>query len=222
GSANALQAERPERDRITVEGLADVVKSATAKVEMYRRLRGSGGASQLELVNAEMELATAQTNYNQARFNTVMSSEGFPQRREIAKNAIAEAKNLLQQQQEAMKNYQVTAPASGTIDRVLIREGEYNQGAGNPGFIIASGLWFEANLDQRAVAEVHEGMEATVNLEAYAGRSFRATVERVVPIVTFRAGGPETNGPVRALGTGSPEWPATFKVRLHVEADGVK
>jgi HlyD family secretion protein len=222
GSANALQAERPERDRITVEGLADVVKSATAKVEMYRRLRGSGGASQLELVNAEMELATAQTNYNQARFNTVMSSEGFPQSREIAKNAIAEAKNLLQQQQEAMKNYQVTAPASGTIDRVLIREGEYNQGAGNPGFIIASGLWFEANLDQRAVAEVHEGMEATVSLEAYAGRPFRATVERVIPIVTFNAGGPETTRPIRPQGTGSPEWPATFKVRLHVETEGVK
>jgi HlyD family secretion protein len=222
GSANGLQAERPEKDRITVEGFADVMKSAQAKVEMYRRLQGSGGASRLELVNAEMELATAQTSYNQARFNTVMSREGFPQSREIAQNAVAEAKNLLQQQQEAMKYYRVTAPASGTIDRVLIREGEYNQGAGNPRFIIASGLWFEANLDQRAVGDVREGMEATVNLEAYAGRSFRATVERVVPIVTFRAGGPETNGPVRALGTGSPEWPATFKVRLHVEADGVK
>jgi len=222
GSVNALQAERPERDRITVEGLADVVKSAKAKVEMYRRLQGSGGASQLELVNAEMELATAQTSYNQARFNTVMSSQGFPQSREIAQNAVAQAKNLLQQQQEAMKYYRVAAPASGTIDRVLIREGEYNQGAGNSGFIIASGLWFEANLDQRAVADVHEGMEATVNLEAYAGRPFRATVERVIPIVTFNAGGPETTRPIRPLGTGSPEWPATFKVRLHVEAEGVK
>jgi hypothetical protein len=83
-------------------------------------------------------------------------------------------------------------------------------------------LWFEANLDQQAVANVREGMEATVNLEAYAGRTFRARVERVVPIVTFNAGGPETTRPVRPLGTGSPEWPATFKIRLHVEAEGEK
>jgi multidrug resistance efflux pump len=222
GSMNELQAERPEKDRISVEGLGDVVKSAQAKVEMYRQLQASGAASRLELVNAEMELATAATTYNQARFNTVMSNQGFPQSRQIARNVIAEARNLLQQRKEAMKYYRVTAPASGTINRVLIRDGEYNQGTGNPGFVIASGLWFEANLDQRAVAEVREGMEATVNLEAYAGRAFRATVERIVPIVTFNAGGPETTRPVRPLGTGSPEWPATFKVRLHVESEGVK
>ncbi len=222
GSVNALQAERPEKDRISVEGLQDVVKSAQAKVEMYRKLQDSGGASRLELVNAEMELAAAQTNYNEARINAGMSTVGLPHSKEIAENAVDNAKNLLEQRQDAMKYYRVTAPASGIIDHVLIRDGEYNQSIGNPGFIIASGLWFEANLDQHAAAEVREGMEATVNLEAYAGRAFRATVERVVPIVTFNAGGPETTRPVRPVGTGSPEWPATFKVRLHLEAEGVK
>ena len=34
GSVNALQAERPEKDRINVEGLAEVVKSAQQKVEI--------------------------------------------------------------------------------------------------------------------------------------------------------------------------------------------
>jgi multidrug efflux pump subunit AcrA (membrane-fusion protein) len=189
---------------------------------MYRQLQAHGGASRVELVNAEMELANATTAYDQSRFNTVMSTQGFPQSRQIARNVVVEAQNLLQQRKEAMKYYRVTAPASGTIDRVLIRDGEYNQVTGNPGFIIASGLWFEANLDQAAVANVREGMEATIVLEAYAGRAFRATVERIVPIVTFNAGGPETTRPVRPLGTGSPEWPATFKVRLHVEAEGVK
>ncbi len=222
GSVNGLQAERPEKDRISAEGLAEVVKSAQRKVDMYRQLQSHGGASRLELTNAEMELATAQTSYNESRFDTTMSNQGFPESREIAQIAIADAKNLLQQRQEAMKTYRITAPASGTIDRVLIRDGEYNQGAGNPGFIIASGLWFEANLDQQNVAAIREGMEATVSLESYTGRPFRATVERIIPIVTFNAGGPETNRPVRPLGTGSPEWPATFKVRLHVEAEGIK
>src|SRR5271166_3515230 len=130
--------------------------------------------------------------------------------------------DLVTQREYELKYCHVTAPASGTIDRVLIRNGEYNQTAGNPGFIIASGLWFDANLDQRALAEVHEGMKATVNLEAYAGRDFPATVERIIPIVTFDAGGPETKTPVRPLGTGSPEWPATFTVRLRLVDPGVK
>jgi multidrug efflux pump subunit AcrA (membrane-fusion protein) len=44
----------------------------------------------------------------------------------------------------------------------------------------------------------------------------------VIPIVTFSAGGPETKTPVRPLGTGTPEWPATFKVRLRLEDEGLK
>jgi HlyD family secretion protein len=222
GSVNALIAERPEKDRVTVEGLAKVVREAEAKVEMYQKLRATGASSLLELDNAEKELADAQTNYNEAQVNAGMSTKGLPQSKVIAQNAVNDAENLLQQRQESLKDYKITAPTGGVIDRVLIRDGEYNRNAGNTGFIIASGMWFEADLDQRAVALVREGMEATVNLEAYAGRSLRATVERVIPIVTFNGGGPETTIPVRPLGTGSPEWPATFKVRLRVEADGVK
>jgi multidrug resistance efflux pump len=222
GSVNALVSERPEKDKATVEGFAKIVKEAEAKVEMYRQLRTSGAASLLELDNAEAELATAQTNYNEAQLNAGMSTTGLPQSKEIARNAINDAENVLQLREEELKYYQITAPAAGVIDRVLIREGEYNQSAGNSGFIIASGVWFEADLDQRAVAVVHKGMDATVNLEAYPGHPFRATVEKVIPLVTFDTGGPETVNPIRPFGTGSPEWPATFKVRLHVQTDGVK
>jgi len=222
GSVNVLVAERPEKDRASVEGLAKVVKAAEAKVEMYRALNASGAASLLELNNAETALANAQTSYNEVRINADMSTKGLPESKEIAQNAVNNAENALEQQQEALKYYKITAPVGGVIDHVLIREGEYNQSAGKTGFIIASGAWFEAEFDQQAVAAVHEGMEATVNLEAYPGRSLRATVERVIPIVTFNATGPETITLVHPLGTGSPEWPATFKVHLHVQADGVK
>src|SRR5215469_11856505 len=222
GSVNALLAERPEKDRVSLEGLAKVVKEAVAKVEMYRKLNASGSASLFEMVNAEIELANAQTSYTEAQVDSGMSTQGLPQSKEIAQNAVSDAQNLLQQREEALKYYRVIAPAAGVIDRVLIRDGEFNQNAGNTGFIIASGMWFEANLDQRAVADLREGMDATVSLEAYAGRNFRATVERIIPIVTFNAGGPDIKSPVRPLGTGSPEWPATFKVRLHLDSPGVK
>jgi HlyD family secretion protein len=222
GSKNELVAERPEKDRVSVDGQAKVVREAEAKVEMYRKLEATGASSRLEMVNAELELAHAQMNYAEAQVNAGMSAEGLPKSKEIAQNAVNSAQNLLQRQLEALQYYRVTAPAEGIVDRVLIRDGEYNQAAGNTGFIIASGMWFEACLDQRAIADLHEGMAATVNLQAYTGRSLRATVERIIPIVTFNAGGPETKNPVRPLGTGSPEWPATFKVRLRLDAEGIK
>ena len=222
GSVNTLIEERPERGRVSIEGLGEVLKAAEARVEMYRNLQASGASSRLELISAEADLATARLNYNQAQVDVRASNAGLPQSREIAQNAVNAAQNLLGQRQQELIYYRVTAPAAGTIDRVLIRNGEFNQNVGNPGFIIASGLWFEANLDQRALQDLHEGMEATVNLEAYTGHPFRATVQRIVPIVTFDAGGPETRTPVRPLGTGSPEWPATFTVRLHLDVQNTK
>jgi HlyD family secretion protein len=222
GSVNTMQFEHPQKDQVDLTGLEKVVKNAQAKVEMYQKLEKDGASSRLELVNAEIELATAQTSYAQAKVSAGMSTQGLPQSRQIAQNAVNDAQNLLLQKQEALRYYKVTAPADGVIDRVLVRDGEFNQNAGNTGFIIASGMWFEANIDQRAVADLQEGMEATVNLESYAGRSFNAKVERIIPIVTFNAGGPETKTPVRPLGTGTPEWPATFKIRLRIEDTGVK
>lgn len=222
GSVNTMAAERPQKDQVDLKGLEKVVKAAKTKVDMYKRMEKDGASSKLELVNAELEYANDETAFEQAKVSAGMSTQGFPGANLVAQNAIDDAQNLLQQRTQELNYYRIVAPADGVIDRVLIREGEFNQGAGNAGFILASGLWFEADMDQRAVADVAEGMEATVNLESYAGRSFNATVERVIPIVTFSAGGPETKTAVRPLGTGTPEWPATFKVRLRLDDPGVK
>ena len=222
GSVNTMQAERPEQDKVNLAGLEKILNYAQGKVAMYKKMDQDGSSSRLELINAETELANAELNYEQAKVSAGMSNQGQPQSRVIATNAVNDAQNLLRQKQEALRYFKVTAPADGIIDRVLVRDGEFNQDTGNTGFIIASGMWFEANLDQRSVADLQEGMDATVNLEAYIGRSFSAKVERIIPIVTFDAGGPVTKTPVRPLGTGTPEWPATFKIRLQMEDAGVK
>lgn len=222
GSVNEMQAERPEHDKINLEGFEKIVRDSEAKVAMYKQQEKDGASSRLELINAETALANAELNYEQAKVSAGMSNQGEPQSQQIAVNALNDAQNLLREKQEALKYFKVTAPADGIIDRVLVRDGEFNQNSGNTGFIIASGMWFEADLDQRSVADLQEGMEATVNLEAYTGRSLSAKVERIIPIVTFNAGGPQTKTPVRPLGTGTPEWPATFKIRLKMENAGVK
>lgn len=222
GSVNTMEAERPEKDKADLAGMAKVVKSAQSKVKMYKKMEKDGASSKLELVNAEIELANDETSLEQAKISAGMSNRGNPGSRDIAQNAVDDAQNLLQQQQDELTYYRVVAPTDGIVDRVLIRNGEFNQTSGNPGFILASNTWFEANLDQRTLGDVKQGMEATVNFESYPGRSFNATVDRIIPIVTFDAGGPETKTPVRPLGTGTPEWPATFRVRLRLADQDVR
>jgi multidrug efflux pump subunit AcrA (membrane-fusion protein) len=74
-------------------------------------------------------------------------------------------------------------------------------------------LWFELYLDQTAIGQVQPGAKVEVRLAAFSNESLSATVSKVRPLVNFSLGGPETNRPIRPLGTGSPEWPATFSVR---------
>jgi multidrug efflux pump subunit AcrA (membrane-fusion protein) len=51
------------------------------------------------------------------------------------------------------------------------------------------------------------------------GRVISGRVSRIVPFVSYNLGGPETTRPVRPLGTGSPEWPATYAVRVDISDD---
>ena len=191
GSVNLLTAERPEQTQVDLDGLRRLVDQAQDLVSMYSKNGKRRGGAKLQLLTAQMQLSTVETNYEVERKMRPCPSL-FSQSKQIAQNAVKDAKNQLDQRKEAMKYYQVTAPASGVIDRALVRPGEYNQSPGNVGFIIASDSWFEASVDQRAIGQIREGMDAVVNLEAYAGRSFPAKIRRVVPIVTFDAGGPDT------------------------------
>jgi HlyD family secretion protein len=221
-SPSTQVAERPEKDKVDIQYLAKVVDQTRAQLKMYKKMEHDGASSKVQVSETEVALANAELNYNQARLSLGISSEGSPESVQIAEQALHDAEEALSQTEIDNQYYQIFAPADGIIDRVLVRAGEFNQSAGNTGFILASGIWFEANFDEQAVGEVREGLPATVNLESYPGKPLSAVVERVIPIVTFDAGGPETKSPVRPLGTGTPEWPATFRVRFHLDAGNLR
>src|SRR5205823_4151333 len=44
-------------------------------------------------------------------------------------------------------------------------------------------------------------------------------VTRVIPLVSFDLGGPESTRPIRPTGTGAPEWPATYRVQIELDVD---
>jgi hypothetical protein len=82
--------------------------------------------------------------------------------------------------------------------------------------VLAVGLWFEAYFDQTALGDIVKDQTVDVHLAARPGDTFTGRVANVDPIVSYTTGGPETGTPVRPIGTGGPEWPATFQVRIAI------
>jgi multidrug efflux pump subunit AcrA (membrane-fusion protein) len=120
---------------------------------------------------------------------------------------------------EELNDYKIVAPDDGIIERVVVHPGEYNQAPGAPAFVLAAGLWFEAYFDQTAIAEITKDARAEVHLEARPDTTFEGHVSNVNPVVSYGTGGPETSRPIRPVGTGAPEWPATFRARIQLSAE---
>jgi multidrug efflux pump subunit AcrA (membrane-fusion protein) len=140
----------------------------------------------------------------------------------IAESAVMEAELALKHRLHELKDYKVYSIADGRLERCLVHEGEYNQDPGKPGFVIASGAWFEANFDQGSYRRVKVGDRAEVRLEAAPERVLSGKVSWINSFVNYDLGGPESTRPIRPMGTGAPEWPATFVVKVGVDsAEGI-
>lgn len=217
GTVNVLQEERPDILAVRIDIAKAKLKLARETLVMNRRLlkKGSVGATivaenKLAVTNSELELKELELAFATANAGRVNSVE-------IGESAIVEAKLTLAHRLKQMEDYNSFAPADGIVERVLVHGGEYNQDPGRPGVLLASGLWFECYLDQTALGRIEKGDRVEVRLGAYQDRIFVGKIDRIRPLVNFALGGPETNRPIRPLGTGAPEWPATFSVRVMLE-----
>ncbi len=76
----------------------------------------------------------------------------------------------------------VRAPTSGLIMKASLEAGEYVE-SGDPLFAIVdqSDTWIEVNLKETQLTHIKPGMAATVVLDAYAERTWRASVTSISP-----------------------------------------
>lgn len=222
GSAYVLEKERPERDRIRLEAAEQESALRREMIEIDMTLARQGWVSKINLLTQKIALVQLEATIREARFNLGMSTQGVSQSTVIAEAAVREAELALEHRMVELADYKVYAVADGRVERCLVREGEYNQDPGKPGFLVASDSWFEANFDQGLHGRVHEREPATVRLEAFPERFFVGLVEKVNPFVSYDLGGPESTRPIRPMGTGAPEWPATFAARVRLGPDAVE
>lgn len=217
GSAYILAQERPERDEINLKSALQSLELLQEKLSAYEELAELGANSKLKMLELKQDMVEAQSQVYQSRYQLETAEMGAKQSLKIAQNAVREAELALEHRNKELEDYAIHAPASGIIERVLIYPGEYNQDTGRAAFVLASDLWFEAHFDQSAINQLTEGDAAELFLEAFPGQPLEGIISKIIPIVTYNLGGPETNRPIRPRGTGAPEWPATFKTWIRFD-----
>lgn len=222
GSVNILLDERPEMDQIQLDAARTTAEGENELLVKYRQLFDKGAISNKKFLEQKMQAKNAEVLLRKLLLRKDLASRGKENSLRIAKATIREAEMAWRHREAQLADYKTYAPADGFVERMLVHENEFNQDPGRPAMILASGIWFEANVDQTALGQINVGSRAEVRLSAYQDRVLSGTVERIQPLVNFSLGGPETNRPIRPLGTGAPEWPATFGVRIKLDPDQAK
>ena len=217
GTVNVLQEERPDILEVQIDIAKAKLKLAKETLAMNRRLNKKGSINPTIVAENELAVTLVELELRELRLALDTANAGRINSVEIGESAIAEAELTLAYRLKQLEDYKSFASADGIVERVLVHDREYNQDPGRPGVLLASGLWFECYLDQTALGRVQLGDRVEMRLSAYQDRVFHGKIELIRPLVNFALGGPETNRPIRPLGTGAPEWPATFSVRVAIE-----
>jgi len=104
-------------------------------------------------------------------------------------NAIAYAQLDLENARNALAQTRITAPFTGTVTEINIREGELTGGY-NPLAAIAdlSQLEIAADIDEIDVANVAVGQTVEVRLDAFPGELFKGTLTRLFPAASTQRG----------------------------------
>jgi multidrug resistance efflux pump len=223
GSHQTQVFERPELHRTNLEYRKREEELATEVLSLYEGLESDGLVSRAELIDHIIQ-ATAATREARTAEIVLQGSEASREHTlEVAAMGLEEARAVLREREIQLAAHAIRAPVDGVVRNVLVRTGEYNRNTGSTGVALSVGTWFEARLGQVALAGVSVGAPCLVHLEALAGVQFSGTLARIVPFVDNDIGGPETSRPIRPRGTGAPEWPSTFRVRIELDPkDGIQ
>jgi multidrug resistance efflux pump len=221
GSSYILAQERPKLEKIRQKYAELRAQINDELMAMNLELLRKNVSNRRNILLDSLDQLDAMADLELENVAVGMAEGGAEASLRIARAKIEEARLALEHRELEREDYVILAPADGVVERLLVHEGEYNQDPGRPAMLLASGVWFEARMEQTSVGRFEVGSRAVVHLEAYPGQPIPGTVSKILPIVTYDLGGPEATRPIRPLGTGAPEWPSTFGVQIELEAEGL-
>ncbi|HWQ12823.1 MAG TPA: efflux RND transporter periplasmic adaptor subunit [Roseiflexaceae bacterium] len=194
-----LRVARAQRDQLFAAGTPEQVAQARAQVAAAQasleKLRGAQRAGALEVARAA--LASAQANLEQLRAGPDPSDLAVAQAQLDAARAGAGLARL------ALEGAALTAPFSGTVAEVNLREGE-TPAPTLPAVVLAdlSSFTVDVTVDEIDVARIAAGQPVTLTLDALPDLTLRGEVLSIAPLAEEEAA--VTSYRVR-VGAGAPD-----------------
>lgn len=143
-----------------------------------------GAVSQAEVDTARANVANNVAALNQARANLDATREALKTAEvaQIGLQAQIKSANAQVDQAKTMKNYsQVTAPISGQLGQVGVRNGQYVSTGTQLMYIIPAETWVIANFKETQMQHIHIGQPATFTVDALGGKRFTGYVNSISP-----------------------------------------
>ena len=212
-----MQNERPDGERIRLETSRATIKIYDELLSIDRSLNDRSYASRRETLLDQLEAVKADGMRREQEYLLKIGEKGIKESLCIADNVVQVARLALKYRQMELDEFKVYAPCDGVIERCFVHEREYNQDPGKPAFLIDESAWFEARMDQATIGQFAVGDRTEVYLQAFPEQPLPGKIDRIIPVVSFDLGGPKATRPVRPLGTGAPEWPSTYAVRIKLD-----
>jgi HlyD family secretion protein len=148
-------------------------------------------AARAQVTQAESAVQIALAQLEQAKAQLALVKAGA--RTEdvaVAEAAVAEVQVSLEEAKNALDDAVLDAPFSGTVGTILLAEGEVAAPQA-PAVVLGDLSTLRVrtlDLSEADVSYVRVGQEATVTIDALAGRQLTGTVARIAPVATERRG----------------------------------
>lgn len=156
-----------------------------SQTERYRSLskRGIAASAQYEEAAADLSAAKRRVATQQERVKEALISIGGDINRPVEKHPLYLAAAASRDQALLWLDYtRIIAPANGIVTAIHLEQGEFVE-KGEPIFALVDDreTWVEANLKETQLTHVHEGLKAEIEVDAYPGVTWQATVQGIAP-----------------------------------------
>ena len=160
------------------------VESAREDVNRYQGLDAIGAVSKAEVAHIKAQLAQAQASVQQAEANLQAAQENREKTSGSRSSLDANIKNAeagIKQAQINLDNTIITAPESGQLSQVSVKEGQYVSAGTQLMYIVPKGVWIIANFKETQIVSMAVGEPATVHVDALGGAKFSGHVSNISP-----------------------------------------
>lgn len=160
------------------------VESAREDVNRYQGLDAIGAVSKAEVAHIKAQLAQAQASVQQAEANLQAARENREKTSGSRSSLDANIKSAdagVKQAQINLDNTIITAPESGQLSQVSVKEGQYVSAGTQLMYIVPKGVWIIANFKETQIAKMAIGEPATIHVDALGGAKFSGHISNISP-----------------------------------------